>query len=255
MREALARRLRRLLDGLVEVETRVAWLREQAQQTPLEPLAEAFDALCEDAERAPSRARGALLPLALLVARDRETAHVVGLRSEALLRHRVSLARLLRRGVEEARPVAVKPPVPNYRGDRELTVGERRSLARKPTRAAFDKLLADPHPLVLEQVLQNPKLVEDDVVRMAARRPIHGLAVDTLLVSRWLLRHRVVLALISNPWVDAEVSVPFLGLLTRDELRDVVNTPSLPAVVRATANELFERRPPLGEPDEDLLPQ
>src|SRR2546430_7350917 len=41
---------------------------------------------------------------------------------------------------------------------RALTLGERRALARKPSRAAFDKLLRDPHPLVIHKDRKSTRL-------------------------------------------------------------------------------------------------
>ena len=54
---------------------------------------------------------------------------------------------------------------------RPLTLGERKSLAKKPDRDLLERLLADPHPDFIRGVLRNPRLTEDDVVRFVARVP------------------------------------------------------------------------------------
>ena len=79
------------------------------------------------------------------------------------------------RGLEERGSCGVSAPatsgIPDYGRGRPLTLGERKSLARRPDRAMLDRLLHDPHPDVIRRLLRNPRLTEDDVVRLAARRP------------------------------------------------------------------------------------
>jgi hypothetical protein len=131
---------------------------------------------------------------------------------------------------------------------RVLTLGERRALARRPSRAAFDKLLRDPHPMVVENLLANPRLTEDDVVRMVARRPAYpSVLAEVARHPVWSQRARVRMALVQNPGTPVELAVPLVRLLIRPELNQLIAAPDLPAVVRAAAAELLERRPPVPE--------
>jgi hypothetical protein len=136
--------------------------------------------------------------------------------------------------------------VPDYGTGRELTVGERRSLARSPQRKVIERLLRDPHPLVLRQLLVNPRVTEDDIVRLAARRPLHAAIVGVLAESpRWLKSPRVRMALLLNPGTPEPVSMPLLSVCTRCELLEVVHGVDAPLALRSSAQELFERSPPL----------
>ena len=140
--------------------------------------------------------------------------------------------------------------MPDYGAGRELTLGERKSLARSPNRRAFDKLLADPHPLVLRQLLENPRLTEDDVVRIAARRPARPeVALSLARSPRWLRRPRVRMALLLNPGSPPSVVMPLLAACTRGELVEIVHSADSNKVLRATACELLARRPPLEQSD------
>ena len=86
------------------------------------------------------------------------------------------------------RPPEPAPP----HGARPLTLGERKSLARRPSRRALDALMRDPHPAVIRAVLDSPRLTEDDVVRMAARRPGSAAALTEIARhAKWMLRPRV----------------------------------------------------------------
>ncbi len=240
-------RLRRVLLSLPDVSLRVGWLRAHLAELRDWEAAALLSNLCEDGERADPDSREALLVVAMLLVADSDSPFVERLRQHAEERRLFSLARLLRRGASDAAGRArSEPPVPDYGSGRELTVGERRSLARSPHRRVLEKLLRDPHPLVLRQLLGNPRLTEDDVVRLAARRPLHAAIIQTLSESpRWLRRPRVRLTLLLNPGTPEPISMPLLAVCTRCELVEVVHGTDTPLALRGSARELLERSPPL----------
>jgi hypothetical protein len=152
-----------------------------------------------------------------------------------------SLGRLLRRApaLEHDEPVL---RTPDYGAGRELSLGERKALARKPSRAAFDKLLRDPHPLVIGQLLSNPRLTEDDIVRVAARRPGNPAAQRAISHTAWLCRPRVRMALIHNPSTPSAITIPLLAACTRPELCEVRSSGECSPSVREIADELIGLR-------------
>lgn len=242
-----AQRLRRLLVSLPDIALRVDWLRAHLAELGESAAAELLCCLCEDGERADPDSREALLVVALLLAADWDSPFVHRLRQAADEQRLLSLARLLRRGADAASSVRLsEPPVPDYGAGRELTVGERRSMARSPERKVLEKLLRDPHPLVLRQLLGNPRLTEDDIVRLAARRPLHSAIAHVLAGSpRWLQRPRIRLTLLLNPGTPEPISMPLLAVCTRSELLEVVHGVDASLVLRGAAQELLERSPPL----------
>lgn len=245
-------RIQRVVLGLPEVGLRVEWLRDYLATTPTARAALELERLCEASERSEPDAREAVLALALLFARHGDLPFVEPLRRRAESERLLSLGRLLRRA--PAPPRSVPPPetapVPDYGRGRELTVGERRSLARMPNRRAFEKLLVDPHPLVIRQLLENPRLTEDDVIRLVTRRPVRPEAVTAIARSeRWLKRPRVRLAILLNPGSPPDVAMPLLATCTRRELLEILHGTDTSKVLRATARELFARRPPLEQLD------
>jgi hypothetical protein len=236
---------------------RLGWLHDRLAGLPADEAARELDALCEEGERSVPDAREALLTLAMLLARLGDCELVDELRAAAHARSLWSLDRLLRRAPPPAlveRP-SQELPVPDYGTGRELSVGERRSLARRPNRRAFEKLLADPHPLVLQQLLHNPKLTEDDVVLLATRRPARAEAIQAIAAApRWLSQARVRMAILLNPGSPSSISMPLVALCTRQELRELTRATDTSLVLRATARELLERRPPLPDVDPERSP-
>jgi hypothetical protein len=132
--------------------------------------------------------------------------------------------------------------VPEYGRGRELSIGERKSLARAPSRTLFDKLLRDPNPFVIRQLLENPRLTENDVMRLAARRPANVEALRMIARTDWLLRAQVRMALIQNPGTPSSIAVPLIAACTGSELADLKGHMECSDVVREVASELWALR-------------
>lgn len=208
----------------------------------------ALEGLCQAVERADPAAREAFVAASVLLIQEGQGAWIDTLRHAARDHGCQSLQRILRSFSPESAtaPDVASGAVPDYGGGRELTVGERRALARRPNRRHIDRLLCDPHPLVIRQLLENPHLVEADVVRLAIRRPLPHAVSSTLGgFPDWLVRDRIRRALVSNPTCPSYLVMPLLPLMTRTELVEVVHSSALHAIVRLTARELVDLRPPL----------
>lgn len=247
--------LKRCLLGLSDLGLRLQWFDDLLGRLAATAVAHAVNRLCEENESGDLEAREALLTVALYAALNHTSPRVLELRRLADSERLLSLERLLRghgppsdeRPMDEGR-------VPNYGGGRELTLGERRNLARRALRSHFDRLLSDPHPRVIAELLQNPRLTEDDVVRLAARRPGRADVLRQLAGSvRWIRQARVRTALVFNPASPPWLSVPFLGLCTRSELHELVHSTDTALLLRGVAVELLERRPPLQEANDAHL--
>jgi hypothetical protein len=128
------------------------------------------------------------------------------------------------------------PQAAELPGGRELTLGEKKSLARGRRREVLDRLLRDPDESVLTILLGNPRITEDDVVRLAARRPTTAGAQRTILkCERFIARYAVKRALVLNPYTPTDLAARLVVLLTRPDQRAVADDHSLNETVRATA--------------------
>jgi hypothetical protein len=131
---------------------------------------------------------------------------------------------------------------------RTLTLGERKSLARRPDRKLLDRALRDGHPDVVAQLLLNPRLTESDVARMCAARDARPEALATVFASpKWAIRPRVRKAIASNPRAPLPVALALIPLLGRGELREVAADERMHAKIRGRALEILRRLPPTPE--------
>lgn len=232
-------RLATVVRSLPEPGLRVAFLRDYLQNGDAVEVGRTFDSLAGASSSGAER--DALLALVMLLAGLADDPLLDRLGQTAAAESLPRLSRLLRRGPELVRSQSI-PPTPDYGAGRELSVGERRTMARTPNRSWFDKLLRDPHPLVIRQLLENPRLTEDDIVRLAARRPPNIEALRSIARTDWLLRSRVRMALIHNPGTPSAIAVPLLAVCTRPELREVRTSSECSEVLREVAEELLVLR-------------
>lgn len=244
----LGKRWLHTIPGLADHQLRVAFGQTQLERLATRELATALNEVCQLAEQSDPVARqvvGAFVPTLVNV----EALELVGaLRASAATLALLSVGRLLRASTEEGHHLG-QPGNPNLKviqnaAGKPLSLGERRALARRPSRATLDKLMRDPHPMVTRIVLGNPRITEDDVVRMAAYRPAVPRAAGEVAMA-WSRSTRVRMALVLNPTVPPAIAVPLLFLLNRPELGQVMRAADLAAVTRATAHEHHELRPPM----------
>ena len=147
----------------------------------------------------------------------------------------------------------LRPPAQRKRGTGEClipdppegdrTLGERRTLARSLDRHVITRVRRDPDPMVVKNLLRNPRLKEEDVVRIASSRPVRAqVLVDVAHHRTWLNSPKVQLTLALNPYTPTHIAVAILPLLHIRELRDMAGDQNLHLVVREAATYLVNIR-------------
>lgn len=247
----LANRFCRVIPALLDLSMRTAVLQNDLEAAGIHRAARALEIVASRAEQANPIALQVIAAAMPVVTNPQRQAWVEAIRQIAKKEALLALVRLLARRMKHGEDAfedhsAPSVALPIEPGGRPLSLGERRALARKPSRATLDKLLSDPHPLVIQNLLINPRITEDDVVRMAARRPARReVIVEIARSPKWMARGRVRLAVVLNPGTPPEIAIPALPQLSRTELLEVEALTLLPIIVRCAARDLLERRPPM----------
>ena len=202
--DALAQRWCRAVPSLRETALRASFFRAQLSECAVDRVASALDALCGRAEQADPLAREVLAAALPVLTEPALADRIEELRVIAGARALLPLSRLLRK---KSTSDSLAPPEPDERllatspDGRVLTLGERKALARRPSRAALEKLLRDPHPHVIRTLLSNPRITEADVVRLAARRPAYPEVIAEIARHpAFSQRVRVRMAIVHTPW-------------------------------------------------------
>jgi hypothetical protein len=152
------------------------------------------------------------------------------------------LAALLRSHPDGNAPETAASPLP--RDMKEIPLGVRRSLAKGDDRVMLEKLALDPDPLVVANLLRNPRLRESEVVRIAALRTVPASTLETIAATeRWSTRLAVRTALARNPHCPVALAIRLIGALPLATLRTLQSDPGLPdATMSQIETELDRRR-------------
>jgi len=135
------------------------------------------------------------------------------------------------------------PPPPLPRAMAKVPLGVRRSMARRNDIGVIERLLGDPDPAVIENLLNNPRITELEVVRMAARSPVREAVLTAISRHpRWGIRHRVRVTLAHNPGTPTGITLGLLHLLLDQELEALAKDGRLSQVVTSRAEALLAGR-------------
>ncbi len=137
----------------------------------------------------------------------------------------------------------VKAPAANPHLD--VSAGQRTAAARGRDRMLLDRLMHDRDPRVIAALLDNPRITERDVVRIAAMRPTSAEILTRLAAhARWGQLYRVRKTIAFNPATPAALARPLLPLLLRQHLVELAASGVLSGPVRDEVRALL--RPATG---------
>lgn len=238
-----AQSLARRLIALPSVQMRRAVLREVLEKTPAAESAPILEELIRGGRRAGTPSDVTLLAVVALL--DDADGLAYEVRSEIYRVARETglqaLSNLMLSELPAGAPPNKEPPLPA--GARPLTLGERKALARGPRGDLLDRLLLDPDPTVIRNVLGNPHVTEREVVRVAAHRPQNPQVFHEILRSpRWSIAAEVRKAIVWNPHAPVEIAKHLLPLLDQRDLREVAVEASIRQQIRRVAQTILEVR-------------
>lgn len=156
-------------------------------------------------------------------------------------------------GLDEVKALLVSPAPqraftePRDRADprlAHLTLGHKKALARaRRDPDLLARLAAEGEPPVVRELLRNPQLTEEFVVRVAARRPCRPETLRCVAAApRWRARPAVALAIVRNPFAETALALELVPTLGAGELLDVAQDGTLHPLVRALAERVAARR-------------
>ena len=125
----------------------------------------------------------------------------------------------------------------------DITVGERRTMARTCDRDLIKRLAKDPSPLVLANLLGNPDMRQTEVLKAASRRPTTPELLQAIVEhERWFGRLEVRKALVMNPYDNTGISLKLLPTVGIDALRKVRYGSDLHPILVEAAEYLVDMR-------------
>jgi len=125
----------------------------------------------------------------------------------------------------------------------ELSLGERKALARQHNIHMLEKLLLDPNKHVIRLLLQNPRITEKEVLYISTKRPNQRYVLEEIAKhSRWYKRTHVQTALCRNPYTPQDLVLQFLPALPTPTLREMLDPPPRDQEVQHMIEEIIKLR-------------
>jgi hypothetical protein len=221
--DQLARRLR----GIADSAMRNAYLRFTLLSMSASDVADLFVVAHAHAEAKHPRHVGLLALLSMALAHESCVALRQAVAAILTARDQISLARSLSQEHQPDDQDALR--VPDFGLGRPVTLGERKSLARRNDREWIARVIRDPHPQVMRILLANPRLTETDVLRLCARRPVASDVLREVFQSaRWIVRYPIKVALALNPYTPLDIALQLAPLLHGQDVKRVLDAADLP---------------------------
>ncbi|OGP60059.1 MAG: hypothetical protein A2V67_08935 [Deltaproteobacteria bacterium RBG_13_61_14] len=127
---------------------------------------------------------------------------------------------------------------------KEITLGQRKSMARTRDRDLLNRLCHDQNPAVIYNLLQNPHLTVKEVIRIASKRPTNAQVLWVVYRNlRWISYYPVKKALVNNPYSPPQMALSLTHFLLEQDLEDVAEGDLLhPRLQESALDILSERR-------------
>lgn len=123
-----------------------------------------------------------------------------------------------------------------------MTLGERRAMSKKWDKDTLDRLLSDPDPMVISNLLNNPRITESEIIKIASKR-LNSKEILRLISihKKWGSRYNIKKALVQNPYTPPRISIGIVEFLFL-HLEEVAEDTSLHPQVRGAAKTIIENR-------------
>lgn len=126
---------------------------------------------------------------------------------------------------------------------RETPLGTRKALARKPDFKLIKRIARDQDHRVIKHLLNNPRLTEADVTRIAATRPTSPKVLEEIYNHpRWVTRYSVKKVIILNPFSPPSLSLRLLTFMSLQDLEEICRSPDLSSLVMREAGRMADRK-------------
>lgn len=147
------------------------------------------------------------------------------------------------RGLAEAQPGNDEDRAALFFQIQKMTVAERMKLALLGNKEVRSILIRDPVRSVQVCVIQNPRITETEIERIASSRTVDEEVLRLILKNReWVKYYSVKVALVKNPRTPLKEGLRLLAHLREKDLKEVAKSRDLPNPVVVGAKKLLEER-------------
>lgn len=123
----------------------------------------------------------------------------------------------------------------------DVSLGRRRSMAKSFDKNTLDRLISDPDPMVIGYLLDNPKMIERDVLKITSKRPNSPTILKVIATHRkWSKRYSVRKSIVLNPYTPPRISLGLIEFLMAQDIKLVADSKSIHPQLKQCARELLD---------------
>ena len=121
-----------------------------------------------------------------------------------------------------------------------MTVKEKVELAQKGTKEERRILIGDMNRIVSLAVLRCESITNSEIEQICAMRHLHSEIYQEIAATReWIKKPKIQHALVSNPAVPLNITLPLVKYLNMRELRNIMRDRNLPEGIRTSARKIL----------------
>jgi hypothetical protein len=126
---------------------------------------------------------------------------------------------------------------------KDVPLGVRKAWARQDNEFVIDRLIADPDPAVVANLLDNRRLLLRDVIRIASNKDAGEEILELIATHhRWISLYPVKVTLAHNPATPVRIALGLLRLLMTTDLKELLAVGRVSGVVARRTRELLQER-------------
>ncbi len=126
---------------------------------------------------------------------------------------------------------------------KEIPLGMKKSLAKKPDFKLIQKIAKDQDHRVIRILLDNQRLTENDVLKIGSTRPTSPKIIEEIYSHRkWIQRYSVKKCIVLNPYSPLSVSLRMIRFLTLADLDLVISSTELDPYLIVQAERLIQQK-------------
>lgn len=130
-----------------------------------------------------------------------------------------------------------------YQQVMKMTIGEKIKLAVTGNREARNLLLKDANKLVLSAVINSPKMMEEEIIKICQSRSVSDEVLRLIAAKKELVKnYRTKLGLATNPKTPIPIAVKLLNYISEIDLRSIAKSKNVSTVVSRAAIRILEDR-------------
>jgi hypothetical protein len=144
---------------------------------------------------------------------------------------------------EEAEATVTQKALSILQKINRMAMSERIKLALSGTKAERMVLAKDPNKIVLLALIESPRIMEDEILKMVLNKKTHKEVVQKICENKqWTRKYAIMLALLRNPKIPVVKAPGFILKLRLRDLKKLLMDRTIHPVVRNLANYFYGKK-------------